>query len=305
MSVNLTWGAANAALAESINIYRSTSMIDVNNLPVALASVAGNVSSYMDTTAVRNTTYYYAVGHVRLGQELVSPVFIMGHYPDTGPGPQTLLRGDWNCGYFGMATTAQLFLPSTLNAQVSLPGTLTADVNTTGWYKFIRKGKIIYIPNYVFSTGVYWCSIYNKGLMFGTNDNGGFPFTPSAGSLAQYTAPVNQYKLATSGSYQFVVRTIRASDLPTTSFVQAADCIGGELWDLFGRLGPTASAAAPQDKWNDIVSTANMATSHAQQFSGASSAWYCNSFDTPAVKTTSGASEVTTYWFPVLELVLV
>jgi hypothetical protein len=307
MSVTLTWGSANAALADSINIYRTTTPPDVNNLPAVLGTATGSATSYTDTTAVRNTLYYYLVGHVRAGIELLSPVLLMGHYPDTGPGPQTLLRGDWNLGYFGTCTTVQMFTPSTLNAQVPIPGTLTADGTITAWHKFIRKGKVLFIPNYYFTTTVQPYQLYNAGLLMGTNDNGTFPFTLNGGAMNGYTAPANQYKLATVGAYQFIVRTIRASDKPLTSYITGiTDIFPSEYNDLIGRMGSTSLSGSPQDKWNDLAGAAGLSgwtqnfTANGVMASMTSSA----NLDVLAALTMGGGYAQTQPWLPVLELIL-
>lgn len=303
MSITLTWGAANAALADSIKIYRATTPLDVNSLPAALATIAGSATSYADTTAVRNTTYYYAVGHVRGANELLSPVLIMGHYPDTGPGPQTLLRGNWDVGYFGTCTPAQMFLPSTLNAQVPIPGTLAADGAITVWHKFIRKGKVLFIPNSQFSTTASTGQLYNAGLLMGTNDNGNFPFAISSGNMTGYTAPVNQYRLATVGAYQFIVRTIKISDKPTTSYINnTTDIFPSEWNDLMSRMGQTILAGTPQDKWGDLGAYPSW-LSNTQNFTGVNVACYIyanTAFDFTGVGNTNSAQG----WLPVLELLL-
>lgn len=304
MSVTLTWGTVNAALADSINIYRTSTPMDVNNLPAALASIAGSATSYSDTTAVRNTLYYYAVGHVRAGNELLSPVLLMGHYPDTGPGPQTLLRGDWNLGYFGTCTPAQMFTPATLNAQVPIPGNLQADGAITVWHKFIRKGKVLFIPNAQFSTSASTGQLYNAGLLMGTNDNGNFPFVPSSGNMAGYAAPVNQYKLATVGLYQFIVRTIKISDKPTTSYIVAATDIFPSEWnDLMGRMGATLLTGSPQDKWSDVPVPYPAWLSNTQQFTALNAACYIYA-NTGHDFTGTGTTSSGQGWVPVLELLL-
>lgn len=303
MSVTLTWGSANAALADSINIYRSTTPLDVNNLPAALASIAGSATSYSDTTAVRNTLYYYVVGHVRAGNELLSQVLTMGHYPDTGPGPQTLLRGDWNLGYFGTVSAASMFVPSTLNAQVPIPGTLPADNTVTLWHKFIRKGKVLFVPNSQFSINATLIQLYNAGILMGTNDNGNFPFVASSGTISGYTAPANQYKLATVGAYQFIVRSLKISDKPTTSYVSLATDIFPSEWnDLLSRMGGTSLAGSPQDKWGDLAVNSGW-LSWTQNFTASNTGCYIyaqSSYDVSGTQVTTSANG----WLPVLELIL-
>lgn len=304
MSVTLNWGSANAALAESIKVYRTTTPMDVNNLPAALATIAGSATSYTDTTAVRNTLYYYAVGHVRGGNELVSPVFIMGHYPDTGPGPQTLLRGDWNLGYFGTCTPLQMFSPSTLNAQIPIPGALATDASITVWHKFIRKGKVLFIPNAQFSINANFGQLYNAGLAMGTNDNGNFPFTIASSNVSGYTVPVNQYRVATVGAYQFITRSIKISDKPTTSYINpAVDMFPSEWNDLMGRMGQTLLAGSPQDKWNDLPVPYNSWLSNTQNFTALNTACYIyanTGHDFTGAAPTNSAQG----WVPVLELIL-
>lgn len=305
MAVTLNWGAANTSLAETINIYRSTTPIDVANPPAALTSIAGNLSSYQDNTAVRNTTYYYAVGHVRAGQELLSPVLLYGHYPDTGPGPQTLLRGDWELGYFGTVPSAQMFVPSTLNAQIPIPGTPIPDSTVTTWHKFIRKGKILFIPNYYFANNVQPYQLYNAGLLMGTNDNGSFPFALSSANMNGYTAPANQYKVATLGAYQFIVRSLKISDKPTTSLVVLATDIFPSEWnDLIGRMGNTTNAASPQDKWSDFVNNSGW-NSWVPHFTATS--FMCiitGSTYMDAAAAYNMSTAAANNWLPVLELIL-
>jgi hypothetical protein len=307
MSITVTWGSANAALATSINVYRATTPLDVNNLPAALATIAGSATSYSDTTAVRNTLYYYAVGHVRSGNELLSPVLMMGHYPDTGPGPQTLLRGDWNLGYFGTVPSVNMLVPSTLHAQVPLPTALVSDATITTWHKFIRKGKVIFIPNNYFLATVQPYQLYNAGLLMGTNDNGTFPFTLSGGAMNGYTAPANQYKVATVGAYQFIVRTIRATDKPLTSYITGiTDIFPSEYNDLIGRMGSTSLAGSPQDKWSDFAGAAGWGgwtqnfTANGTMTTMTSSA----NLDVLAALSMGSGYAQTTQWLPILELIL-
>lgn len=305
MSVTLTWGSANAAIAESINVYRSLTPMDVNALPTALATVAGSTTSYNDPTAVRNTVYYYIVGHVRAGQELLSPQLVQGHFPDSGPGPQTLLRGDWNLGYFGTLTPAQMTTPSLLNAV--LPFTNVAgDGGITLWHKFVRKGKILFMPNGSFSSAQFW-DLYKAGFIFGTNDNGSFPFALNSSAIQGYTGPYNQYKVMPIGAYSFIVRSLKASEKATSSYIAAvADSPGSEWSDLMGRLGLTSATWSPQDKWNDIAPTAANSSTFTQHFTSASYAAVVgntNYFDVLSGTAISAGSYPQPGWLPVFELI--
>lgn len=62
MAVNvlLTWTDTTSA-EEGFKVYRSTSTMDPGSLPTPLATLSANVTSYLDTTAVASTLYYYRV----------------------------------------------------------------------------------------------------------------------------------------------------------------------------------------------------------------------------------------------------
>lgn len=56
--VRLQW--AKFGRVDTFNVYRSSTPIDFNNLPIALATEVAQCE-YWDATAERNTTYFYTV----------------------------------------------------------------------------------------------------------------------------------------------------------------------------------------------------------------------------------------------------
>lgn len=254
MSVRLTWGAGNAALAESIKIYRSDTTFTASTLPAVLETLAGSATSYDDTTVVRNQLYYYRVGMIRAGEELISELLVMGHYPDTGPGAQKILRGNWELGYFGEVAAANLFTSGSLVAQTGHPGgTLGVDTAFTSWFKFVRKGKILFIPNFRATINTTWIQLYNLGLVHGSEDAGD---TQNIATFTGYTGPVTQNKTVTAGAYEFKVRLPRLSDGPTGDYVTDPAVIASSEWvELIGRMGATNLLSSPQNKWSDHVLT--------------------------------------------------
>lgn len=308
MSITLTWGAVNAALADSIKVYRATTPIDVNNLPVPLDTIAGSATSYTDTTAVRDTTYYYVVGHVRGSNELLSQVLTMGHYPDTGPGPQTLIRGDWNCGYFGFIPTASFLSISQLRSLINNPdlgNTTPADGTVTGWHKFIRKGKVLFIPNGVFAAGTCtWWRLYNVGLVYGADNTGSAPVAIT--TLSSIPALVNQKVQIPFGAYNFLVRCPTVTDAPTNVYVPGSTAGDTSEWgSLMGRLGPTLFAASPQDKWGDVAPTWSLGAA-TQNFSSAKLEIIMGDTTGFDYASTADGATANNYvrWLPVLELIL-
>jgi hypothetical protein len=196
-------------------------------------------------------------------------------------------------------------VPSLLNAVLPFPNP-TGDSNITLWHKFIRKGKILFMPNGSFSSSQF-VGLYNAGFIFGTNDNGSFPFTPTSTTIAGYTAPANQYKVMPIGPYNFLVRTIKASEKPTNQYiVTATDTPGSEWIDLMGRLGLTQFATSPQDKWNDLTPSTTQTTTFTQQFTGQSAAVVVGNvsyWDVQTGNAISAGNFPQPGWIPIFELI--
>lgn len=107
VTVRLTWTDNSIGETEQ-RIYRSTSTINPAALPAPLATVGADVTTYADTTAVDDTTYYYRVAAVGVsGVVAVSDEFVWGAV--AGP------------TYY---TMAQVFLTENI-ASMTLPGMVT------------------------------------------------------------------------------------------------------------------------------------------------------------------------------------
>lgn len=143
MANHLNWFNQNKPEA-NLQLYRSTSMIDISNLPPVLATLPGNATTYTDETATIGTGYYYVLRIEYQGSVIFSPIEYTESLLKLGPGPSSLLYGNHDLGYYGPVSAA--LLPAIHN---EFSPTLSAAWITTfqkaGWHKFIRKGKIIYV----------------------------------------------------------------------------------------------------------------------------------------------------------------
>lgn len=119
------------------------------------------------------------------------------HYPNSGPGPQTLLFGDTEEGYFGRVPAGEMIelIDITAQAGVNVTGTLVA------WLKFYRKGEVIFVGVGLYISGS-WNAAYNAGIIYGTDDDGTFPLTPG----------VNQLRLLRQSKWGYILRAMRLSD---------------------------------------------------------------------------------------------
>ncbi|HCJ9458870.1 TPA: hypothetical protein NV912_004710, partial [Escherichia coli] len=114
MTIRLSWPSQASKGLTAIEIYRKegwNATIDVYNPGTPHATLSGNAVEFVDNidTLTKNTTYRYWVAAVKDSERLIGNPITQGFYPDTGPGPQTILRGDWASGYFGTVPNTEFF----------------------------------------------------------------------------------------------------------------------------------------------------------------------------------------------------
>lgn len=277
----------------SINIYRVAGYFDPTQpLPAPLVQgLAANSLTYTDTTAAKNTSYSYLVAGVKDGKVTAGVPFTAGNYNDTGPGPSTIVRGDWFCGYFGEVTSTDLFTSADMKTQISaISGWTLSAINT--WYKFIYNGKIIFTPGISVSTQS-WLSIYGAGLVYGTDDTGAIPT-----GVSPNPTRVNQMVRMVKGAWSFIVRAPKGTATPATVTSAVANWANTEVLDIIARLYATTPAVNGKGRFLDVTAPSAVYTNN----------WYSTSSVAPlsppdglgAANPTSGYP----YWVPVLELEL-
>jgi hypothetical protein len=206
MNLKLKWTNLNVG-AVTVKIYRGAAPLDRANLGTALATLTAGESEWTDTTAVRGATYYYVFETISATDRSVSQNQKVVATNRRGPGPQLLVAGDMEYGYLGEIATVDFIdivsLRTALNMAV---GNATATQPT--WHKYVRKGKILIVPNRPLATTIQWGQIYSAGLVYGTDDNGKGNFLP--GTL------VNQKRTVKIGPDTYLVRLMTGySDVVT------------------------------------------------------------------------------------------
>jgi len=297
MSIKLDFPNPHSSKASSVKIYRSSTKISPDALPAPLVTLAGNVTTYTDTTAAINTGYFYMVEVVVGDDSVFTPNVSMGNFANLGPGSKTLKMGDWALGYFGIVTPADLFTFSELKSQLAISiGTVPADSTNLGWHKFVRNGKILYISYNPLITGVTWENIYGAGLLYGVDSNGDYPPTSNAAK-----APKNQKRTVTKNSDTFLVRAPSGSNAGTATFVaNNVDLLEGTEWgDLMVKLGIDSTLAWAKAKWSDLAVGDYAMAQHLTSATVMLGLVAGSSQLTPRNTTTTGAQ-----YYPVLELVL-
>lgn len=100
----------------------------------------------------------------------------------TGPGPQALIGGDMEAGYFGQVPASELLTGDELIAAIwgdltSAPGSTTftgtsyatggESNSTAGWLKFAHRGRILFVAKRPFLNNISWDDLNAAGVVFG------------------------------------------------------------------------------------------------------------------------------------------
>ena len=181
MSIIVNFTNRNIDALDSIRIYRTESRSEPATL---IATIANDKVSYEDKTASYNRLYYYQTGAVFNGVENRSALFPAMSFRnnDSGPGPQTFLRGNHEFGLFGQVDYA--LLPS-YGAIASISGVARNNAtDPTVVLKWCVNGKIIYTFNIPYHSAI---SKDNLKTLFVPPNKESQVFTIS---LGQYTYKV-------------------------------------------------------------------------------------------------------------------
>lgn len=166
---------------------------------------------------------------------------------DTGPGPQHLLHGDDDLGYYGIVTQEEmvnwygLLLATGFNEGVDY-----TDIGFIEWFKFAHKGKILFVSKRPLKRSISWASLYNAGLVYGTNDDGLFPTS----------TPTNQLKIVEYDKWAFKIRLLTgASEDPSASVPSASPTETSDSeWDqLMYHVCATVPPDQIYDNWENFT----------------------------------------------------
>lgn len=206
MSLLLKWAKRNAVPVIT-EIYRSSTPLDKANLPAPLVTLTNQEVEYLDTTAVTGQSYYYmwVSYNMQHGSPAYSPSTLITVAQRRGVGPNILLTGNADCGYFGDVTQSELATVAGIlavqNVGAATPGLTNFDFV---WRKCIYKGKIIYVPSLPQFLDTF-LNIYRAGFVYGRVDRSKLPVVPGFDSGLS----VAQDKRITIAGDQYSIRLLR------------------------------------------------------------------------------------------------
>lgn len=235
MALRLKWDNPNVVTTKT-TIYRGDAPLDNANLPAPLVTLDAGVTEWVDNGAKFGNTYYYILGSKTDFDEVLTPNQKILVADNRGVGPSTLLLGDDSLGFFGQILSSDFVNSTHILAVAATTSGLPGTAFTPVWNKFIRKGKIIYVPDRTFGTTA-WTALYQAGFVYGVDANG-----PADAALAGLT-PTNQNRVIDFKGYKYKVRMLRGiTDRPLTI----------DLWNA--QKSNQEQLPAPEDnEFNDLV----------------------------------------------------
>lgn len=280
--------------ATALNIYRSVGSPVSPTSPGTPYATIAPAASWTDTAVNNYNVYHYRVEAVSGSNKTIGDNQAIAYYPDTGPGSNTVRRGDWMSGWMDEVTPDNFITGTDFATWLQAQGVTFSSNNSAAlafWSKVVFQGKILMIPNVYIGT-VSWMNLYNSGLIYGTNDTGTHPPVTNL-------VETNQRKTITIRGNTYIVRTMRSvadkTAQYTTASVVAADTTC-ENYQVRVRLSNDGGSPTGPTRYSDLppgsVATllANPATATTTNYASNGNA--------------VGNNSVTgTYqWLPVLEL---
>lgn len=215
-------------------------------------------------------------------------------YP--GPGGKVILKGNDDAGWLGMVSAAQSFgTQDELIASLGMTNVGTKNVQPGAvyeYFKFVLKGKVLYMPKFPLKSGISWNTVYNNGLVYGKPGNGPFPTdTPADQGQKILTAP--------DGS-KVIARLPRVFD--QDPYQAGSTDKNSEFWQLLVHFTPSSTGntelwgnyTVGQLGWSTTASTA------LNTHSIGTSNWAAYVY--AGVTMSIPAKTLANLWWPVLEL---
>lgn len=176
MKLTLSWKSNNLPGAK-VSIYRGDAPLVSTALPEPLVTLTNGETTWVDPSVVYGQLYYYMFVVTNTNDKVASRNYPIKAFPRRGHGPVELMYGDNDLGYFGtidsldFVTSAEL-LKALGHTSANAQNRIKPGRDFPIWHKFVRRGKIIIVPDGVISVNGTCREFITKGAWFGIDGPG-------------------------------------------------------------------------------------------------------------------------------------
>lgn len=199
MYIDLQWTNLNSRSVK-LEIFRGDAPLDRANLGTPIATLTEGETSYRDSDNIAiGKDYFYVFVTSNASDRVVSQNYRIQAVGRRGPGEQTLAQGTNEIGYFGPLASADFININELVTRTNLRSqatTINVAQPTPVWHKFVRKGKILFIPERPVAYNISWQHLYTLGMVYGREDSGSNPLmTTKVPQSAKVTIGADTYRV--------------------------------------------------------------------------------------------------------------
>lgn len=126
-----------------LDIYRDTKPIDRDNLPAPIASFDTHVTEFTDNDVIKNFKYFYVFRTTGPVDSKVTRNIEVLALDDKGAGPDRLITGNLDYGYYGVVPNTDFFTYSQLLTALKMPG--GSVTFKTSLHKYSWRGKTVIV----------------------------------------------------------------------------------------------------------------------------------------------------------------
>lgn len=223
----MSWDSQASQNLDAIEIYRSTSPIDMTSPGTPIVTLPGSATEYEDFTAKNKSLYYYRLASRKGTDRGWGENQFVGYFSETGPGRNYPIRGDWNAGMMDILSGTNFINAADFFAKLpSLTKFGAVANNIPQWYKMCYKGKVLFVPSVALVTAS-WNELYSANAIFGEVSTNQLPNGPYASG--KLTVEIN--------GLTYIVRLPKISPLAYSNYITTQDqTLGSEWRDTVTRL---------------------------------------------------------------------
>lgn len=223
--------------------------------------------------------------------------------PGSGPGNKKLLAGDKTDGWFGMIDSGEMPIPQLMLNEAgggiaSLPQQASVPLR---WMKAVINGKYIFVANTPFNTYPL-LDLYNRGQVFGTDDNGISPPSNRYNDQNQLQIVTHIDKAGKVWAFKLRLLSHSSNDKPTSTSASAAELAGAESFKLYSHV-ISGMIADDGKRWDNLVNGVDYYAAWSTSRTVYGTQFLCRVQNSPRAGGNWWSNTTSYNWFPVLEVI--